>query len=93
MQPVSLRYQRPDGSLLREAAYIDDISLLQSIGKVLSVPQIEVEISYGQPLKAGEAGLDNRFLLAEQARSEVARGLRLSLEEQPQPVPAAETGA
>ncbi|MCD4498889.1 lysophospholipid acyltransferase family protein [Chromobacterium vaccinii] len=93
VQPVSLRYQRPDGSLLREAAYIDDISLFQSIGKVLSVPQIEVEISYGLPLKAGDAGLDNRFLLAEQARLEVARGLRLQLEEKPQPAPAAETGA
>ncbi|MBM2886326.1 1-acyl-sn-glycerol-3-phosphate acyltransferase [Chromobacterium phragmitis] len=80
VQPVSLRYQRPDGSLLLEAAYIDEISLLQSMGKVLSVPEIEIEICYGKPLKAGDAGLDNRFLLAEAARGEVARGLRLTLE-------------
>ncbi|AUH52590.1 1-acyl-sn-glycerol-3-phosphate acyltransferase [Chromobacterium sp. ATCC 53434] len=91
VQPVSLRYQRPDGALLLEAAYIGELSLLQSIGQVLRVPQIEVEISYGQPLKAGETGLDNRFLLADAARREVARGLGLTLEEAPQPaMPAAE---
>ncbi|KUM03955.1 1-acyl-sn-glycerol-3-phosphate acyltransferase [Chromobacterium subtsugae] len=91
VQPVSLRYQRPDGSLLLEAAYIGQISLFQSIGKVLSVPQIEVEICYGQALRAGDAGLDNRFLLAEQARREVARGLRISLEDAPQAAAPAET--
>ncbi|POZ61087.1 lysophospholipid acyltransferase family protein [Chromobacterium alticapitis] len=95
VQPVSLRYQRPDGSLLREAAYIDDISLLQSMRLVLSVPRIEIEICYGKPLKAGDAGLDNRFQLAEEARREVARGLGLQLEEAPAPqaAPAVETGA
>ncbi|QEL57672.1 lysophospholipid acyltransferase family protein [Chromobacterium paludis] len=95
VQPVSLRYQRPDGSLLLEAAYIDDISLLQSMRKVLSVPQIEIEICYGKPLRAGDGGLDNRFLLAEEARREVARGLGLPLDAPPpqEAAPTAHTGA
>ncbi|OWY37894.1 1-acyl-sn-glycerol-3-phosphate acyltransferase [Xenophilus sp. AP218F] len=80
VQPVSLRYQRPDGALLQEAAYVGDLSFIQSIGRMLTVPACAVELSYGQPLKAGEPGLDNRFLLAEQARQQVAQGLRLTLE-------------
>ncbi|UTH76532.1 1-acyl-sn-glycerol-3-phosphate acyltransferase [Chromobacterium sp. IIBBL 290-4] len=93
VQPVSLRYQLPDGTLLLEAAYIGEISLLQSLRKVLAVPQMEVVLCYGRPLKAGAEGLENRFLLSEAARGEVARGLGLKLEAptQPTPAPADET--
>ncbi|RBH35733.1 1-acyl-sn-glycerol-3-phosphate acyltransferase, partial [Pseudomonas sp. MWU13-2860] len=67
-----------------EPAFIGDLTFLQSVRKVLAMPAMEVEVSYGQPLKAWEHGLDTRFALAQQAQQEVARALRLS------PPPAAE---
>ncbi|KMN81716.1 MULTISPECIES: lysophospholipid acyltransferase family protein [Chromobacterium] len=84
VQPVGLRYYDADGEQTLVPAFIGELTFLQSVRKVLAMPAMEVEVSYGQPLKAWENGLDTRFALAQQAQQEVARALRLS------PPPAAE---
>lgn len=74
--PVALRYLDADGHLTREPAYIGEISLLASLRRILRIPALRVEVSYGAPLAA--ASFASRFALADAARTEVARGLRLS---------------
>lgn len=51
--PVAIRYLRRDGSLCREAAYVDEMTLVQSIGLVIRQPQIIARIRVGDPVSAG----------------------------------------
>ncbi|UGA39403.1 hypothetical protein JOS77_07810 [Chromobacterium haemolyticum] len=57
--------------------------------KVLAMPAMEVEVSYGQPLKAWENGLETRFALAERAQQEV----RARAAPEPAPGHGGRTGA
>ncbi|HJV06245.1 MAG TPA: lysophospholipid acyltransferase family protein [Chromobacteriaceae bacterium] len=86
VQPVALRYQLPDGELTTAAAYAGDTTFWQSLSQMLAVPAMEVELTYGQPLKAGINGLDNRFQLSELARLEISKSLRLPLPDTPDTV-------
>jgi len=83
VQPVSMRYQLPDGSLTTAPAYAGDTTFWQSIKLILAQPAMEVALTYGQPLKAGEGELTTRFALSERAFREVSLGLKLPLPDTP----------
>jgi len=83
VQPIALRYQRPDGTLSTAPAYAGDTTFWESLKLILAEPALEVVLSYGQPLKAGEGELLTRFALSESAYREIAKGLKLSLPDMP----------
>ncbi|MDN0076623.1 lysophospholipid acyltransferase family protein [Crenobacter sp. SG2303] len=78
VQPVALRYLDEHGRLTTLPAYIDKISLVRSLGRILSMPSGTVELVFGQTLQAHAEEECSRFQLAEAARAEVASGLGLT---------------
>jgi 1-acyl-sn-glycerol-3-phosphate acyltransferase len=58
--PVCIRYQNGDGSLCIEAAYYAQISLGESLGKILKLKEIHAEVTFLPPIAS--AGLARREL-------------------------------
>lgn len=72
--PVALRYLDPDGRVNRNAAYVGDTSLLESIRAILSEPRIVAEIIFLPPVDAeGRTRRD----LAQETRAAIAAALNL----------------
>lgn len=63
VQPLALRYRRPDGSYCAAPAYYGDMSLIECIANIVGEPEMvaEVEIMEAQ---ACDAGTDRRALAA-----------------------------
>jgi len=71
IQPVAIRYPDPGGSLVHPAAlHIDDMSFSDSTRRMLSAPQLEVEIYFGEAVSAENRSRDE---LARHAEAEVRR--------------------
>jgi 1-acyl-sn-glycerol-3-phosphate acyltransferase len=73
--PVTIRYPNADGSANREMAYYADMSLLESIRKVLAQRSPVVELHFSPPIAT--AGYERRGLSL-QARQAIAHNLNLS---------------
>lgn len=77
VQPVAIRYFDAAERFTTAAAYAGDLKLIASLGNVLRMRHMTVELAFGQPLQAGSSRYDSRFALSEAARGEVARRLML----------------
>ncbi|MFN3593929.1 MAG: lysophospholipid acyltransferase family protein, partial [Thiobacillaceae bacterium] len=65
--PAVIRYRHPDGRINRAAAYHDDVSLWQSLKRILAQDLILAEVRFLPPIAA--TGMNRRALAA---RAEVA---------------------
>jgi len=85
IQPVAVRYRRPDGSLCLAAAFVGDDNFAASLCRVLREPAIQVEVHVGPALSP--AGWTRRELAARaQAAVAGALGLPPALVLRPYPV-------
>lgn len=75
VQPVAIRYSDRAGRLQPAAAFVDDMTFVESLGRVLRQPLINVELVFGAPIPAGGG---NRRELTMVARDRIARMLRMS---------------
>jgi 1-acyl-sn-glycerol-3-phosphate acyltransferase len=74
VQPVALRYPDANGRPDRRAAFIDDMSFLASLARVLQEPVLRAEITFGAPISpTGKT----RQELARLARQAIAHQLGL----------------
>lgn len=76
--PVALRYVDERGQLTSAPAYAGETTFWQSLGRLLRLRRVTVEVHFGAPLIAGEEPLLTRFELAEAARHDIAAHLSLS---------------
>ncbi|WP_332671346.1 lysophospholipid acyltransferase family protein [Aromatoleum sp.] len=73
VQPVSISYRTPDGSLSVAPAYVGDTSLGQSLGAIIAEPRLVARTLTAAPLPTTE-GVTRRAL-AEAARDVIVRGI------------------
>ena len=85
--PVALRYQNRDGGVETAAAFIGDMTLVQSIWQILRCPQHNALVVFAPALMTDNA---NRRVLARSAQDAIAQVLR-TLGTTRQPVAQAET--
>ena len=69
VQPCAVRYERPDGSLCRQAAYVGELSFMQSLGLVIRQRGVVARVRFGEPIAT--TGLDRREV-ARRAHASVA---------------------
>jgi len=74
VQPIAIRYRTPDGSPCRAAPFIDDMTFVDSLRRIVAAPGIRAEIAFLPPRPAGGAC---RKALATWAREAIARQLAL----------------
>lgn len=75
LQPVALRYHLPDGSIDPAPAYFGDMSLRESLARVLARRRILAEITFLEPIACvGQ----NRRELAKQAEAAISSALNLA---------------
>ena len=67
VHPVAIRYEEPDGTLCRAAAYVGELTFAQSMGLVIRKPRIIARIRFASPIEAG--GMTRRELAAVTADS------------------------
>ena len=74
--PAALRYRTLDGEYSAAPAYIDDLSMWQSLKQIVSEPGLIAELHFGEPILPN----GHRRELAAQAEAATARllGLRIS---------------
>ncbi len=74
--PAALRYRTLDGGYTAAPAYIDDISMWQSLKRIVSEPGLVAELHFGEPILPN----GHRRELAAQAEAATARllGFRIS---------------
>lgn len=80
VQPVSIRYLSPDGAPNHAPAFLDDMTLAESIRRVLREPEIVAELVMGEPLSP--IGRTRRQL-AGLARQFIADSLNVPLADAP----------
>ena len=49
--PVAVRYEHPDGSPLRAAAYVGDLTLAQSLGLLIRTRETIVRVAFAHPIE------------------------------------------
>jgi 1-acyl-sn-glycerol-3-phosphate acyltransferase len=77
IQPIAIRYRRADGSLCREAAFIGELSFVQSVALIIRQRGVSVEVSFADPIDtAGQ----HRKAVCDAAFRAVANQLGLSTE-------------
>ena len=54
VQPIAIRHGEHDGSLSAAAAFVDDMSFVRSLGRVLARPRIVTELVFGKPIWAAD---------------------------------------
>ena len=64
--PVAVRYEGPDGSPLRAAAYVGDLSFAQSLGLVMRTRETVARIRFALPIEAD--GMSRQEVAAEAHR-------------------------
>jgi 1-acyl-sn-glycerol-3-phosphate acyltransferase len=74
--PVGIRYRTPDDAHTDAANYIDDMSFVESLWRVVSQPRLTAELHITAPLSTQDA---NRRALARASESAIARALDLPL--------------
>jgi 1-acyl-sn-glycerol-3-phosphate acyltransferase len=72
--PVAVRYENPDGTVLRSAAYVGDLSFAQSLGLVVRTRETIVRIAFADPIDPGHL---SRQQVAAEAHQRVATLLGL----------------
>jgi 1-acyl-sn-glycerol-3-phosphate acyltransferase len=72
VHPIAIRYQNQRGELSQDASYIDDVSLGQSIWRILCSPQLNVRLLLTPALNV--RGIERREL-ADQARQQINTAL------------------
>jgi 1-acyl-sn-glycerol-3-phosphate acyltransferase len=60
--PVAIRYEEPDGTLCRAAAYVGELTFAQSVGLVIRKRRIIARIRFAEPIDA--SGFTRRELAA-----------------------------
>lgn len=73
--PVAIRYCRPDGAVQTAAAYVDDMSFMDSLKRILAQPVIHVELAFLPPIFSEGK---NRRELARLAETAIASALNLA---------------
>ncbi len=76
--PVTLRYLDANDQPTPAPSYAGDTTFRESLAAILRLQVIRVEVTFGQPLKAGTPPYDSRFALADAARRQIATALKLS---------------
>lgn len=74
VHPVALRYEHPDGTLLREAAFVGEMSFAQSLASVIAVRSTVLRVVFSDPLGPERV---SRRELAMEAHRRIAASLRL----------------
>lgn len=72
--PVAIRYSDANGNLEMAAAYVDDMSLMQSIAAIVRTPRIYASVRFLAPI---EAHGRNRRELAQLSHAAIAAALKL----------------
>lgn len=72
VHPIAIRYQNYRGDISHDAAYIDDVSLGQSIWRILCSPHLQVRLLLTPALDV--RGVERREL-ADQARQQISTAL------------------
>jgi 1-acyl-sn-glycerol-3-phosphate acyltransferase len=72
--PVAIRYSDAQGRLQPAAAYVGDMSLMESLGAIIRVPRIYAEVQFLAPI---ESRGRTRRELAQASHASVAAALRL----------------
>lgn len=70
VHPCAIRYERADGTLCREVAYVGELSFMQSLGLAIRQHGAVARVIFGETIATG--GLDRREV-ARRAFDEVAR--------------------
>ncbi len=86
VQPVAIRYLTPGGQRTTAAAFIDDMSILDSLRPILAAPRLIAEISFCAPLFARGR---SRRELARQAHVSIGAALGFSVTATAPPAPLA----
>lgn len=82
VQPVAISYRTADGRPTDAAAFVDDMSIADSLRRLLPVRRLIVELTFCPPLYA--RGRDRKEL-AQRARSLIGGALGLARDEEPSP--------
>jgi 1-acyl-sn-glycerol-3-phosphate acyltransferase len=72
VRPVSIRYRDANGRPTSAPAYVGDMSILESVGNLLTQRSIVAELTFGAPIDARSA---DRRELARRARSWIEQQL------------------
>jgi 1-acyl-sn-glycerol-3-phosphate acyltransferase len=75
LQPVGIRYTGPDGAWTDAAAFVGDMSLVESIWRLVSAPSLVAELHFAAAIPAGGF---HRKELAQQAETAIAGVLDLA---------------
>ena len=78
IQPMVIRYSRPDGSYCSSIPFIDDMTFLGSLLNVLSEPEIHAHITYLEPIDANQ---QHRKILCKLTKSIIDQELQKQLAE------------
>ena len=74
--PVAVRYENPDGSPLRSAAYVGDLSFAQSLGLVIRTRETIARLAFAEPIEPDDL---TRQEVAAEAHRRVATLLGLPI--------------
>ena len=80
VHPCAIRYQRTDGTLCREVAFVGEISFVQSFALVLRQRGVVVTLSFAPPIETGNR---TRREVAALAEAEIASLLGLAKDRTP----------
>ncbi|MEO7741877.1 MAG: lysophospholipid acyltransferase family protein [Usitatibacter sp.] len=80
VHPCAIRYQRSDGTLCREMAYVGELSFMQSFGLVLRQHGVMVTLSFAVPIETANR---TRREVASLAESQIASLLGLEKDRKP----------
>ena len=69
VHPAAIRYEHPDGSLCRAAAFVGDLSFAQSLGLIIRTRSIVARVAFAEPIDPGER---KRREIAVEAHARVA---------------------
>jgi 1-acyl-sn-glycerol-3-phosphate acyltransferase len=84
VQPVAIRYPAADGTANPAPAFVDDMTFVDSLRRLLREPSVDVELDFAAPIRSVD--LERRDLAA-LARGAVAAALRLPrVDVEPDPV-------
>lgn len=72
--PVAIRYTDADGQFQPAAAYVGEMSLLESLAKIVSLPRLFAHVHFLEPIDSAGRG---RRELAQRSHASVASALRL----------------
>lgn len=84
VQPVAIRYRAADGRPTDAAAFIGDMSIADSLRRILPQRRLLVELTFCAPLYSRGG---SRKELARRARRSIADALQLPCDDQPAPSP------